>query len=235
MKMSSGTEQDDFVSTSSLLGDKYSQNTPVHTCGCLKLGVWLFQTPPDIGLSEAYPLQCHSSCSLGEFSWFLANCAHRCIYIQSTRIQWGQWLKYLLTLCGHSWTLPPEENFALSVLAHHICGHRYLDFDGLSLVPARSTKFKPKHPKSCIKKILITVTIFLKKNHHQPPKYLYTPMPIIASQKKKEMACKKNNTFKNNIVNCYSFYQEGTVIAVYKQKRLRKKTSVLRANEVKQF
>lgn len=61
-------------------------------------------------------------------------------------------------------------------------------------------------------------------------------MPIVASQKKKnEMACKKNNTFKNIIVNCYSFCQEGTVTAVYKQKRLRKKTSLLRANKVKQF
>lgn len=60
-------------------------------------------------------------------------------------------------------------------------------------------------------------------------------MPTVASEKKNEMACKKNNIFKNNIANCYSFCQEDTVIAVYKRKRLRKKTSLLRANEVKQF
>lgn len=60
-------------------------------------------------------------------------------------------------------------------------------------------------------------------------------MPIVASQKKMKWHVKKNNTFKSNIVNCYSFCQEGTVIAVYKQKRLRKKTPLLRANEVKQF
>lgn len=127
------------------------------------------QPPPD-RFPEADLLWCPSSCSLGEISWFLANCKHRCIYIQPTRIQWGQWLKYLLTLCGHSWTLPPEENFAHSVLSHHICRHRYLGFDGLSLAPVRSTKFKPKHPKSCVKKILITVTIFLGKKPHQNPK-----------------------------------------------------------------
>lgn len=44
-------------------------------------------------------------------------------------------------------------------------------------------------------------------------------MPIVAFWKKNEMACKKNNTFKNNIGTCYSFCQEDTVIAVYNQKR----------------
>lgn len=61
-------------------------------------------------------------------------------------------------------------------------------------------------------------------------------MPVVASEKKKmKWHVKKNNTFKNNIANCYSFCQEETVIAAYKRKRLRKKTSLLRANEVKQF
>lgn len=122
----------------------------------------------------------------GEFSWFLANCTPRCIYVQTTRIQWGQWLKYLLTLCGHSWTLPPVENFAHSVLlSHHICRHRYLDFDAVSLAPLRSTKFNLKHPKSCVKKILITVTIFLKKKTSPKPKItMYTHANCSFSEKK---------------------------------------------------
>lgn len=148
---------------------------------------------------------------------------HTGAWIQCTRIQWGQWLKYLPTLCGHSWTLPPVENFAYSVLSHHICRHRYLDFGGLSLAPLRSIKFNTKHPKSCVKKILITVTIFLKKKTTSPkPKItMYTHASCSFSEKKNEMACKKkkNNTFKNNIVTCYSFCKENTVIAVYKQKR----------------
>lgn len=50
-------------------------------------------------------------------------------------------------------------------------------------------------------------------------------MPILASQKKMKWHVKKNNTFKYNIPNCYPFCQEVIVIVVYKQKRLRKKTS----------
>lgn len=72
-----------------------------------------------------------------------------------------------------------------SVLSHHISRHRYLGFDGLSLAPLRSTKFNPNHPKSCVKKILITVTIFLKRTSPKPKITMYSHANRSFSEKKK--------------------------------------------------
>lgn len=60
-------------------------------------------------------------------------------------------------------------------------------------------------------------------------------MPILAFQKKNETACKKNNTFKHNVLNCYPFCQEVIIIVVYKWNRLRKKAPPFRAKKDKQF
>lgn len=132
--------------------------------------------------------------NLADF-WLIAHTG--VVYMQSTRIPWGEWLKYSL------WTLldsPSSGEFCSVLLSHHTCRHRSLGFDGLSSAPLRSTKFNPKHPVSRVKKILITVTIFLKKkktNKTSPkPKItMYTRANRSFSEKKNknknEQACKK--------------------------------------------
>lgn len=63
---------------------------------------------------------------------------------------------------------------------------------------------------------------------------MYTHANLSFSEKKNETACKKNNTFKYNILNCYPFCQEVIRIVVYKRKRLRKKASPVGQPKVKQ-
>lgn len=157
MKMSSGTKILNrwFVSTSSLLGDKYSNITPEYTGPHL----WLPNQLPGYHLgtfryrSFLGPifLQHYSSRISGEPSWFFANsiyCIHRYISIYSLQgfSRDSDWSIFSIL-----WQIGAE-NRAHSVL-HRLCGHIYiyLDFDGLILAPVRSTKFKPKHSKNCFK------------------------------------------------------------------------------------
>lgn len=56
-------------------------------------------------------------------------------------------------------------------------------------------------------------------------------MPTLASQKN-ETACKKNNTFKYNILICCPFCQE---VISYLQMETEKESNPFRANKVKQF
>lgn len=95
-------------------------------------------------------------------------------------------MKYLLNLVGEARTVNRVVWRTLRTVYYITFADIYLDFDGLTLAPVRSTKFKPKESKNCLKKILITIKIFLKKIKIT----MYTHANLSFSEKN-ETACKK--------------------------------------------
>lgn len=117
---------------------------------------------------RAFPRQVflkrYSSCISGEFSWFFAHsiyCTHRYLYIA--------YMDFVGTRTSRSWGRVKDcqsgvENPAHGVL-HHVCGHifrfRWFKFSVSGVLNSTQNILK-----NCLKKILITVKIFLKNQNN---------------------------------------------------------------------